>query len=97
MNRRKGKPDLRGNNRDRRNRKLWMLRTFDPDLGPSHCRCFNCRRILTYISVTADRILPGCKGGRYVRTNLRPACLLCNESQGAKMWSTEQDQTLKEE
>jgi hypothetical protein len=33
--------------------------------------------------MTVDRIIPGCQGGRYVRNNIRPACLGCNASTGS--------------
>lgn len=36
-------------------------------------------------SVTVDRIVPGCEGGRYVRGNIRPACGPCNMSHGGRL------------
>lgn len=32
--------------------------------------------------LTIDRIVPGCQGGTYRRTNIRPACGTCNSSTG---------------
>ena len=34
--------------------------------------------------LTVDRIVPGCQGGRYVRTNIRPACGPCNSETGGR-------------
>lgn len=32
--------------------------------------------------LSIDRIIPGCQGGTYDRTNIRPACVPCNSSLG---------------
>ena len=77
--------EKRGNNRDRRRRKIWMLATFDKDLGPDKARCHlrladRCRGVMDYHTVTADRINPG---GTYARANVRPACAPCQNLQGA--------------
>lgn len=37
--------------------------------------------------LTVDRIIPGCKGGTYRRTNIRPACGLCNSETGGRVRS----------
>jgi len=34
--------------------------------------------------LTVDRIIPGCQGGTYVRTNIRPACGGCNSETGGR-------------
>lgn len=47
------------------------------------CRCYRCGVLLTVETVTVDRIVPGCQGGRYVRNNIRPACAACNSETGA--------------
>jgi hypothetical protein len=47
------------------------------------CRCYRCGVLLTTETVTVDRIRPGCQGGTYARTNIRPACGTCNSSTGA--------------
>lgn len=52
-----------------------------PDAVPA-CRCYRCGVLLTEETVTADRIIPGCQGGTYARTNIRPACLECNSKTG---------------
>jgi len=46
------------------------------------CPCHACGVGLTYETVEADRIIPGCQGGRYVRENVRPSCAGCNRKQG---------------
>lgn len=77
--------EKRGNCHDRARRKVWMLATFDPDLGPDQARCHlaisdNCREVVTVATVTADRIDPG---GSYRRENVQPACVPCQNKQGA--------------
>lgn len=47
------------------------------------CRCYRCGALLTAETVTVDRIVPGCQGGTYRRSNIRPACGTCNSSTGA--------------
>ena len=49
------------------------------------CRCYRCGVLLTTETVTADRIKPGCQGGTYARSNIRPCCLRCNSSTGASL------------
>lgn len=56
-----------------------------PGLGELACRCYRCGVLLTVETVTVDRIVPGCQGGTYRRTNIRPACSTCNSSTGATM------------
>lgn len=34
--------------------------------------------------LTVDRIVPGCQGGTYRRSNIRPACAACNSSTGGR-------------
>ena len=77
--------EKRGNSRDRARRKVWMLETFDTDLGPEQARCHlkvsrNCTPVLDRLSVTADRIDPG---GTYAHDNVQPACRPCQNTQGA--------------
>jgi hypothetical protein len=77
--------ERRGNTRNRRARKLWMLATFDPELGPDHARCRlgiseRCLGLLDMATVTADRIAPG---SGYARNGLRPSCAPCQSLQGA--------------
>jgi len=42
------------------------------------CRCYRCGKLLTEETLTVDRIIPGCMGGTYRRSNIRPACGPCN-------------------
>jgi len=89
--------NVRGSSTSRAARRRWLVTTYraDVDLHPEHgmypvplgegtpaCRCYRCGKLLTVESVTADRIKPGCQGGTYVRTNIRPACLTCNSVTG---------------
>jgi hypothetical protein len=77
---RKGGDD-RGSAEDRRRRKRYLLDTWgDGTTAP----CAFCKVELTYDTVTVDRFpIPGRKGGRYTRDNIRPACQPCNsEDQG---------------
>lgn len=46
------------------------------------CRCYRCGKLLTLVTLTVDRIVPGCRGGTYRRTNIRPACSDCNSTTG---------------
>lgn len=46
--------------------------------GQPACRCFRCGKLLSLITMTIDRIIPGCRGGTYRRNNIRPACADCN-------------------
>jgi 5-methylcytosine-specific restriction endonuclease McrA len=48
------------------------------------CRCYRCGVLLTEDTVTVDRIVPGCRGGTYRRSNIRPACGACNSSTGGR-------------
>lgn len=72
MNSRKGLPDKRGNNRDRKRRKEWMLVEFGDG---KYCRCTWCPSLLDFEHVEADRLIPG---GPYKRDNIIPACRTCN-------------------
>lgn len=47
------------------------------------CRCYRCGVLMTADTLTVDRVVPGCQGGTYARTNIRPACGKCNSSTGA--------------
>lgn len=53
--------------------------------GQIACRCYRCGRLLIDDTVTVDRIRPGCDGGTYVRSNLRPACGPCNSETGGAL------------
>lgn len=74
--------DLRGNNKDRRRRKEWMLSHFgDGTITP----CYHCGVQLDYKSMTVDRFpVCGHDRGRYTRDNVVPACETCNYGRCSK-------------
>lgn len=78
--------EKRGSNRNRAQRRKWLLREFDPDLGPDRARCHlfelsdHCLKFVDAITLTVDRIEPG---GTYTHDNIRPACTPCQNKQGA--------------
>ena len=74
--------NARGSVKDRARRRVWLVLTFASDLGPGICRCYRCGIGLTVDTVTVDRVIPGCQGGRYVHGNIRPACAKCNSETG---------------
>ena len=80
----------RGSAESRRRRKVWLLATFDPDLGPEQARCsFGCGTVVDLATISVDRFpVPGCQGGRYVRGNIRPACEPCNSTHGGALRSS---------
>jgi hypothetical protein len=51
-------------------------------MGEPACRCYRCGHLLTVDTVSADRIIPGCRGGTYRRNNIRPACERCQSVVG---------------
>lgn len=80
--------NARGNSTDRARRRLYLLQAFESNQGPGTCRCYRCGRVLDDATVTVDRITPGCRGGRYVRSNIRPACERCNSETGGATRAT---------
>lgn len=46
-------------------------------------RCYRCGCLLHDGTITVDRIHPKAHGGKYVRSNIRPACARDNSSTGA--------------
>lgn len=77
--------NARGNSRDREARRRYLVRVYASNRGSDTCRCYRCGKLLDVDTVTVDRITPGCKGGRYVRNNIRPACAKCNSETGARV------------
>lgn len=73
--------NARGSSSDRRARREWLLKTWAAD-RKGRCRCYRCGKLLNARTITVDRIVPGCLGGRYVRGNIRPACGRCNSETG---------------
>lgn len=64
--------EKRGNSKDRKARKIWMLSPMAPFGGDgTRVRCVHCGDWLSYATVEADRIVPG---GSYRRENVQPAC-----------------------
>lgn len=77
--------NARGNSVDRARRRAYLVRAYESNRGPGTCRCYRCGKVLTEQTVTVDRITPGVRGGRYVRSNIRPACARCNSETGARV------------
>jgi hypothetical protein len=79
--------DERGSAAARRARKLWLLAEFGD--GTAAPCSFNCGAVLTFETITIDRYpVPGCRGGRYIRGNIRPACAPCNSVHGGGLRSS---------
>lgn len=79
--------NVRGSAADRRRRKQWLLDVFGDGVEVMcHLEVSDaCEMALTFETLTVDRIVPGCLGGRYTRDNIRPACRPCQDSQGGKL------------
>lgn len=77
--------NARGSSSDRAARKRYLVHVYESDAGPGLCRCYRCGELLTLREVTVDRIIPGVRGGRYVRSNIRPACGRCNSETGGRI------------
>ena len=66
----------------RRELKCWMLGTMGDGITVD---CALCGKPLLYSQITKDRYpIPGRRGGRYVKGNIRPMCLSCNAADGAR-------------
>ena len=72
--------EMRGSAQDRRRRKAWLLVTYGDG---ETVACWRCGAPLIFGMLTVDRVVPGVDGGRYVRSNIRPACRSCNCRAGA--------------
>lgn len=72
----------RGSAEQRRVRKQWLLDTFGDGTWVD---CTYCQVTLDWGTLTVDRIIPGCQGGRYVQGNIRPACMTCNSVEGTAL------------
>lgn len=71
--------NARGSSAERRRRRVWLVQTYRANVDASvarssdgSCRCYRCGVLLIVETVTVDRIIPGCQGGTYRRTNIRP-------------------------
>ncbi len=74
--------DRRGNSRNRASRRAWLLITFGDGITAP---CFRCGKPLNAVTLTVDRIVPGCEGGTYRRDNIRPACKPCQDQTGGHL------------
>ncbi len=80
--------NARGNSEDRRRRRAFLLQAYASDHA-GMCRCYRCGELLLEDEITVDRIVPGCLGGRYTRSNIRPACSTCNSETGGALATRE--------
>lgn len=72
----------RGNTRQRKARKLWLLTTFgDGTKAP----CWECGFLVTTDTIVVDRIIPYIEGGTYRRNNIRVHCETCSHRQGQRI------------
>lgn len=86
--------NVRGSSYARAARKRWLLINYAADVATPldsedrnvllTCRCYRCGDLLTFATLTVDRIIPGCRGGTYRRNNIRPACAQCNSETGGR-------------
>lgn len=74
--------DERGNTKQRAQRRAWILEVWASDVK-GFVRCYRCGIKLTESTMTIDRIVPGCQGGKYEKGNIRPCCSPCNSLTGA--------------
>lgn len=73
----------RGSAESRRIRKQWLLDMFGDGVTAP---CAFCAAPVEFTTITVDRYpVPGCRGGRYVRGNIRPACGPCNSTHGGSL------------
>lgn len=83
--------NVRGSSYSRRRRKQWLLDEFG-DGVTAPCFAEGCDAVLTFDTITVDRIQLGKDGGSYRRENIRPACPPHNSSEGSKaMWAGRQN------
>jgi hypothetical protein len=75
--------NARGSAEARRRRKRWLLTQFG-DGVTAPCFMAGCTAVLTFDTITVDRIILGINGGSYRRSNIRPACASHNASEGSK-------------
>lgn len=75
----------RGSAAQRRARKQWLLDTFGDGVVVRCYRFVACGQVLTFATLTVDRIIPGILGGTYRRGNIRPACGHCNSITGIRL------------
>lgn len=71
--------DRRGNAKDRKARKLYLLNRYGNGVTAP---CVHCGEQLTFETMQADRIIPG---GSYRRENVQPSCARDNRDRGNKI------------
>jgi 5-methylcytosine-specific restriction endonuclease McrA len=69
--------ELRGNSRDRRARRIKLLRVYG---NGTSAPCVHCGTLVDYDSLEVDKIIPGPMGGRYVWDNVHVSCMPCNRT-----------------
>lgn len=80
--------NVRGNNRQRKARKEWLLQEFgDGTTVACHMReSPGCLGTLTAATLWVDRYpIPGAEGGTYRRDNIRPGCQPCQTHAGGRL------------
>ena len=76
-----GHVNARGNTKDRRARKMFLLNKHGNGV---HAPCHECSTPVEYDTLVVDRIIPGRDGGRYTRDNIQIHCFPCSYLQGYK-------------
>ena len=76
----------RGNAEARRRRRQWLLDTFGDGTQAACALALSpdCAGLVTFETISADRIVPGYLGGTYRRGNIQPACGPCQSHQGGQ-------------
>lgn len=86
--------DLRGNSRDRKSRKIFLLcrdgngvefETVEQVVDSAIAPCHECGAEVDYHTMIVDRIDPGKNGGRYTRDNIQIHCSTCSLRQGYRL------------
>lgn len=78
----------RGSSYQRRARKAWLL---SPEAGwggdGQSVPCWECGVLCgpDDAELIADRIIPWCQGGTYIRSNVAPHCDRCSHQQGQRL------------
>lgn len=75
--------NVAGSSYARRARKQKMLDVYGDGIHVMCRRCWSA--VLTFTTLTVDRIIPGCEGGTYRWENVQPACSPCNTKHGSEL------------
>ena len=81
--------ELRGNSKDRRARRIKLLRVYG---NGTQANCIHCGATVEYDTLEVDKIIPGSMGGRYVWANIHVSCKPCNRTRSD---NTTQDEIAK--